>query len=107
MTGKGETNRLRRKLVLELFIEAKLIKPYSSGYIQTGHFTQNRSFFLYIQKKVNITCDSWIFSYPYLLYNFYQEFFNTNISLSYFVFFVISRYVKAYFDNSGFWKDLK
>ena len=37
---------------------------------------------LYIQKKkVNITCNSWITSYPYPHYNFYQGFFNklTNI----------------------------
>ena len=65
-------------------------------------------FYLYIQKKVNIACNSWIISYPYTHYNFYQAFFNTNkiISLSYFVFFVISRCVEEYFGILGFWKDL-
>ena len=65
-------------------------------------------FYLYIQKKVNITGNSWIISYPYTHYNFYQACFNTNkiISLSYLVFFVISRCVEEYFGISGFWKDL-
>ena len=31
-------------------------------------------FYLYIQKKVNITRNSWIISYPYPDYNFYPEF---------------------------------
>ena len=35
------------------------------------------------------------------LINFYQAFFNTNISVRYFVFFVISRCVEAYFG----WQD--
>ena len=42
--GERGKNRTRRKLVIELFIGAKLIRPYASVYIQTGHFTQNRSF---------------------------------------------------------------
>ena len=39
-------------------------------------------FYLYIQKKVNITCNSWIISYPYPYYNFYQAFFKTNAAPS-------------------------
>ena len=31
-------------------------------------------FYLYIQKKVNITYNSWTISYPYPDYDFYQEF---------------------------------
>ena len=46
---------------------------------QTGHFPQNRSFlFVHSEKKLNITYDSWITSYPYP-HNFYQAFFNTNV----------------------------
>ena len=39
-TAKGKKKRTRRKLVLEIFIGAKLMAVY----IQTGQFTQNRSF---------------------------------------------------------------
>ena len=50
--GKKQ-NETKRKLVLELFIGAKLIKPYASAsvYIQTGHFTQNRSFLFVHSEK--------------------------------------------------------
>ena len=34
-------------------------------------------FFVLSEKKINFTCSSWITSYPYLHYNFYQAFFNT------------------------------
>ena len=49
-------------------------------------------FCLYIPKKVNTSCNSWITSYPYPHYNFTERF----LILIYFVFFVISRCVAAY-----------
>ena len=39
--GEKGKNRTRSKLVRELFILARLIRPYASVYIQTGHLTQN------------------------------------------------------------------
>ena len=49
--GERGKNRTRRKLVLELFIGA--IRSYASVYIQTGHFTQNRSFLsVHSEKKL-------------------------------------------------------
>ena len=53
-SGKGK-NRTRRKLKL-CFLSELLCLPYS-----------NRPFYLnsFILKKVNITCYSWISSYPY------------------------------------------
>ena len=46
---------------------------------QNGHFRQNHSFlFVHSEKKLNITYDSWITSYPYP-HNFYQAFFNANV----------------------------
>ena len=46
---------------------------------QNGHFRQNRSFlFVHLEKKLNITYDSWITSYPYP-HNFYQAFFNAYV----------------------------
>ena len=44
------------------------------------------------RKKVNISCNSWITSYPYPHYNFTERF----LILIYFVFFVISRCVAEY-----------
>ena len=40
--GERGKNRTRGKLVIELFILARLIRPYASVNIQAGHFTQNR-----------------------------------------------------------------
>ena len=40
--GERGKNRTRSKLVIELFILARLIRPYASDYLQAGHFTQNR-----------------------------------------------------------------
>ena len=50
--GKKQ-NETKRKLVLELFIGAKLIKPYASAsvYIQAGNFTQHRSFLFVHSEK--------------------------------------------------------
>ena len=64
------------------------IKSYRSVWVsrqnsrlfrQNGHFRQNRSFlFVHLEKKLNITYDSWITSYPYP-HNFYQAFFKANV----------------------------
>ena len=47
--GERGKNRTRSKLVLELFILVRLIRPYASVYIQAGHFTQIVDSYLYIQ----------------------------------------------------------
>ena len=48
--GEKGKNRTRSKLVRELFILARLIRPYASVYIQAGHFTQN-GWFLFVHSE--------------------------------------------------------
>ena len=73
------------------------LRLYASVYIQTGHFTQNRSFlFVHSENKVILLVIPGLLHILTLIMIFTKRFFLISL-LIYFVFFVISWCVAVYF----------
>ena len=70
MTAKGEKTERDVSLYLNFLSELSLLSHIVLVIFKPVILLKIVHFYLYIQKKVNITCDSWIFSYPYPYYNF-------------------------------------
>ena len=79
--AKGEKTQRDVSLYLNFLSELSFLSHLLVFILKPVILLKIVHFYLYIQKKVSITCNFWIISYPYPHYNFNQATFNTNISL--------------------------
>ena len=87
--SESRKNRTRRKLI---FLMGAKLKLYASVYIQTGHFTQNRSFlFVHSEKKVILLVIPGLLHIFTLIIIFTKRFFFNKLTniLSFLCYFVV------------------